>query len=129
LSQFAVGALSERCRSSLSLQACPVPSIQAFCGLNDILSEPIRFSEIVSFAPLKMRSVSALIAGIDSKSSAIVARICLPFEEIFVTKYHRRRPVEIGVEFVAGINLELINVSKISLFCSEELCSSITLSI
>jgi hypothetical protein len=30
-----------------------------------------RFDEIVSFASLKMRSVSALIAGIDSISNAI----------------------------------------------------------
>jgi hypothetical protein len=45
-----------------------------------MISSPsrFRFGEIMSFAPLKTRSVSALIAGIDSKLSAIVASCVKP---------------------------------------------------
>jgi hypothetical protein len=41
-------------------------------------SSRFRFGKIVSFAPLKTRSVSVLIAGIDSKSSTIVASYVKP---------------------------------------------------
>jgi hypothetical protein len=30
-----------RCRSSLSLNYCPIPSIHAFCCLNNVLPKPI----------------------------------------------------------------------------------------
>jgi hypothetical protein len=63
-----------RCRSSLSLNSCPIPSIHAFCCLSNVFLYRFRFAEIVSLAWLKMRSVSALIAGINS--------ICQP---IFLT--------------------------------------------
>jgi hypothetical protein len=44
-----------------------------------------RFGEIISFAPLKTRSISAFIAGIDSKLSAIVIS-CVKPEFIYYLK-------------------------------------------
>jgi hypothetical protein len=50
-----------------------------------------RFGEIISFAPLKTRSISALIAGIDSKLSAIVTSYVKPEFTYYLKRFSSLR--------------------------------------
>jgi hypothetical protein len=82
--QSAVGA---RCRYK------PVLYHQFKHSVASMISSPsrFRFGEIVSFAPLKTRSVSALIADIDSKSSAIITSCIKPEFAYYLKRFSSLR--------------------------------------
>jgi hypothetical protein len=71
-----------RCRSAVGARCRykPVLYHRFKYSVALIISSPsrFRFGEIISFIPLKTRSVSALIAGIDSKLNTIVASYIKP---------------------------------------------------
>lgn len=71
-----------RCRSAVGAR-CRYKSVLYYrfkysVALIIFFPSRFRFCEIISFAPLKTRSVSALIAGINSKLSVIIISCVKP---------------------------------------------------